>query len=105
MYFGGHGKHNLPPKVINLRDINDDMQTQYIRTATSTFEFKSIVEGTGIVEGVLRYHPFLYDRETYPSDALDPRGMHKSVIYSKPRRCFTANSVCNFVAIWWIARK
>ncbi len=54
---------------INLRDIYDDMQTQYIRTASSTFEFKATVEGMGIVEGVLRYHPFLYDRETFPSDA------------------------------------
>ena len=26
------------------------------------------MEGTGIVEGVLRYHPFLYDKETYPLD-------------------------------------
>ena len=36
---------------------------------TSNFEFKATVEGTGIVEGVLRYHPFLYDKETYPTDA------------------------------------
>ena len=76
MFYGSRGKTDQPPKVINLRDINDDMQTQYIRTGTSTFEFKAIVEGTGIVEGVLRYHPFLYDRETYPSDALDPRGTY-----------------------------
>ncbi len=34
------------------------------------FEFKATVEGTGIVEGVLRYHPFLYDKETYPVDSL-----------------------------------
>ena len=26
------------------------------------------MEGTGIVEGVMRYHPFLYDKETYPLD-------------------------------------
>ena len=44
-------------------------QTQFIHTMTSSFEFKATVEGTGIVEGVLRYHPFLYDKETYPVDA------------------------------------
>ncbi|CAH1772323.1 unnamed protein product, partial [Owenia fusiformis] len=69
MYFKGQSQ----PKVINLRDIDDDMQTQFIKTAASSFEFKAKVEGTGMVEGVLRYHPFLYDKETYPSDANDPR--------------------------------
>ena len=64
------------PKVINLREISDDMPTQFIRTAASTFEFKATVESTGIVEGVLRYHPFLYDHETYPSDSNDLRGRY-----------------------------
>ena len=54
-------------KRIELRDIDDDMQTQYIRTAASVFEFRARAESGGIVEGVLRYHPFLYDRETYPT--------------------------------------
>ena len=54
------------PKRAELRDINDDMQTQYIRTAASVFEFRAKAENGGVVEGVLRYHPFLYDRETYP---------------------------------------
>lgn len=31
------------------------------------FEFRARAESGGIVEGVLRYHPFLYDRETYPT--------------------------------------
>ena len=65
------------PQIINLKDVQDDMQTQYIRTAASTFEFKATIEGTGIVEGVLRYHPFLYDRETFPNDTNDPRGMQR----------------------------
>ena len=69
MYIG-----SKQPRVINLRDIDDDMPTQFIRTAANTFEFKATVEYTGIVEGVLRYHPFLYDHETYPSDANDLRG-------------------------------
>ncbi|XP_074656148.1 structural maintenance of chromosomes flexible hinge domain-containing protein 1-like [Tubulanus polymorphus] len=61
------------PRVVNLREIDDDMQSLYIQTAVSSFEFKATIEGTGVVEGILRYHPFLYERETYPSDALDPR--------------------------------
>ncbi|KAM4611207.1 structural maintenance of chromosomes flexible hinge domain-containing protein 1-like, partial [Discoglossus pictus] len=57
-----------PPKIINLRDIKDDMQTLFINTAADSFEFKALVEGEGLVEGIIRYHPFLYDSETYPDD-------------------------------------
>lgn len=60
------------PKIVNLRDIHDDMQTLYINTASDSFEFKAHVEGDGVVEGVIRYHPFLYDRETYPDDPCFP---------------------------------
>ena len=67
-------KANKEPVSINLRDICHDTQTNFIRSAASTFEFKAIVEGTGVAEGVLRYHPFLYDRETYPMDHHDIRG-------------------------------
>lgn len=58
------------PVTINLKDIDSDLQTRYIRSAASTFEFKATVEGTGIVEGLMRYHPFLYDHETYPRDDI-----------------------------------
>lgn len=63
-------KKNLrSPYVINLRNIKEDMQTLYIRAAASTFEFKAITNPeAGVVEGIIRYHPFLYDRETYPKD-------------------------------------
>ena len=67
-------KANKEPIMVNLRDITDDAQTNFIRSAASTFEFKAIVEGTGVAEGVLRYHPFLYDRETFPLDHSDVRG-------------------------------
>lgn len=60
------------PKIVNLREIQDDMQTLYINTASDSFEFKAHVEGDGVVEGVIRYHPFLYDRETYPDDPCFP---------------------------------
>uniref|UniRef100_A0A8C8GS92 SMC hinge domain-containing protein n=1 Tax=Oncorhynchus tshawytscha TaxID=74940 RepID=A0A8C8GS92_ONCTS len=56
------------PRMVNLREIDNDMQTLYINTSADTFEFKACTDVDGIVEGVLRYHPFLYDRETYPED-------------------------------------
>ncbi|XP_063779624.1 structural maintenance of chromosomes flexible hinge domain-containing protein 1 [Pseudophryne corroboree] len=63
-----------PPKTVNLREITDDMQTLYIKTASDSFEFKALVEGEGVVEGIIRYHPFLFDRETYPDDTyFSPR--------------------------------
>ncbi|XP_060056746.1 structural maintenance of chromosomes flexible hinge domain-containing protein 1 isoform X2 [Erinaceus europaeus] len=60
------------PKIVNLREIQDDMQTLYINTAADSFEFKAHVEADGVVEGVIRYHPFLYDKETYPDDPCFP---------------------------------
>ncbi|KAG8442141.1 hypothetical protein GDO86_011078 [Hymenochirus boettgeri] len=32
----------------------------------------TLVEGEGVVEGIIRYHPFLYDQETYPDDPYSP---------------------------------
>uniref|UniRef100_A0A8C5QBI3 Structural maintenance of chromosomes flexible hinge domain containing 1 n=1 Tax=Leptobrachium leishanense TaxID=445787 RepID=A0A8C5QBI3_9ANUR len=55
-------------KIVNLREIMEDMQTLYINSAAESFEFKALVGGDGVVEGVMRYHPFLYDSETYPED-------------------------------------
>lgn len=61
-------------KVMNLRDIDIDLETQLIRTMASTFEFRATVDGTREVEGVLRYHPFLYDHETFPPEpSMDPK--------------------------------
>ncbi|XP_034285438.1 structural maintenance of chromosomes flexible hinge domain-containing protein 1 isoform X2 [Pantherophis guttatus] len=54
------------PQIVNLREIQDDMQTLYINTAADSFEFKAFVGVDGIVEGIIRYHPFLYDKETHP---------------------------------------
>lgn len=56
------------PRVVNLREIDNDMQSLYINSAADTFEFKAYADADAIVEGVLRYHPFLYDKETYPDD-------------------------------------
>uniref|UniRef100_A0A3P9NMP1 Structural maintenance of chromosomes flexible hinge domain containing 1 n=1 Tax=Poecilia reticulata TaxID=8081 RepID=A0A3P9NMP1_POERE len=56
---------------MNLREVEDDMQTLFINAAKDTFEFRAESPDGGIVEGVLRYHPFLYDRETYPKDSCN----------------------------------
>ncbi|TRY59020.1 hypothetical protein DNTS_012405 [Danionella cerebrum] len=61
-------KPNRIPRLINLRDVNNDMQTLYIRSSVSTFEFKATGPKDLLVEGLVRYHPFLYDQETYPLD-------------------------------------
>ncbi|XP_069476961.1 structural maintenance of chromosomes flexible hinge domain-containing protein 1 isoform X2 [Ambystoma mexicanum] len=60
------------PRIANLREVQDDMQTLYIRTAADSFEFKAMVDGDGVVEGIIRYHPFLYYTETYPDDPCFP---------------------------------
>ncbi|KAJ8376703.1 hypothetical protein SKAU_G00072830 [Synaphobranchus kaupii] len=56
------------PRLVNVREISNDMQTLYINSSVDVFEFKAQVEEEGTVEGILRYHPFLYDKETYPED-------------------------------------
>ncbi|XP_014834254.1 PREDICTED: structural maintenance of chromosomes flexible hinge domain-containing protein 1-like, partial [Poecilia mexicana] len=58
----------LKNKTMNLREVEDDMQTLFINAAKDTFEFRATTPDRGIVEGLLRYHPFLYDKETYPED-------------------------------------
>lgn len=63
-----HIRGHPNPKSVELRTIIDDMQSMFVRTAASTFDFKAYVDGSTAVEGVIRYHPFLYDKETYPSD-------------------------------------
>uniref|UniRef100_A0AAR2JQU3 SMC hinge domain-containing protein n=1 Tax=Pygocentrus nattereri TaxID=42514 RepID=A0AAR2JQU3_PYGNA len=62
------------PRLLNLREIDNDMQTLYINSSVAEFEFKASKGGDARVEGLIRYHPFLYDRETYPEDpyALTP---------------------------------
>ncbi|XP_073343954.1 structural maintenance of chromosomes flexible hinge domain-containing protein 1 [Pagrus major] len=68
-------REKLPrcPRVINIREVEDDMQTLYINTAADTFEFKAEQDG-GTVEGTIRYHPFLYYKETYPKDPSAVQG-------------------------------
>uniref|UniRef100_UPI00358EB05B structural maintenance of chromosomes flexible hinge domain-containing protein 1 n=1 Tax=Myxine glutinosa TaxID=7769 RepID=UPI00358EB05B len=61
----------LKPKQdveLNLRDVSDDMQSLYISTTVDTFEFHVHPDTNSVVEGLVRYHPFLYDSESYPVD-------------------------------------
>lgn len=58
-------------KVANLRDIDSDPETLLIRSTSDVFDFKATVDGTRVVEGQLRYHPFLYDHETFPPEQAD----------------------------------
>ncbi|XP_008394908.1 structural maintenance of chromosomes flexible hinge domain-containing protein 1-like [Poecilia reticulata] len=60
-----------PPKGLrqkNLREVQDDLQTLYINSAVDTFEFKATTSDGGSLDGILRYHPFLYDKETFPQE-------------------------------------
>ncbi|XP_030843190.1 structural maintenance of chromosomes flexible hinge domain-containing protein 1-like [Strongylocentrotus purpuratus] len=81
MYMKGH-----TPQHLNLRDIKDDPQSNFIRFAKDTFEFQVSV-GTGLVEGVLRYHPFLFDKESYPVDpeSAEPKENDVESDYNKEK--------------------
>jgi len=61
---------------MDLREVLNDMQTLYINAAVDTFEFRaSVGPDGGTVEGIIRYHPFLYDKETYPKDPNAAQGI------------------------------
>ncbi|GBF97420.1 hypothetical protein Rsub_09586 [Raphidocelis subcapitata] len=51
-----------------LADVDDDLETRYLRAARATMEFTLSVQGMGVVEGVLWYFPFENDQETVPMD-------------------------------------
>ncbi|CAJ1082502.1 structural maintenance of chromosomes flexible hinge domain-containing protein 1 isoform X3 [Xyrichtys novacula] len=66
------------PRAINLKEVENDMQTLYINSAADTFEFRATIPlDDHPVEGILRYHPFLYDRETYPQNFDIIQASHK----------------------------
>uniref|UniRef100_A0A8C2FGC6 Structural maintenance of chromosomes flexible hinge domain containing 1 n=1 Tax=Cyprinus carpio TaxID=7962 RepID=A0A8C2FGC6_CYPCA len=75
------------PRVMNLREVDDDMQTLYINSSFSTFEFKATGARDSLVEGLIRYHPFLYDQETYPMDpyALEDEDEECVILNSEAR--------------------
>ncbi|XP_076146562.1 structural maintenance of chromosomes flexible hinge domain-containing protein 1 isoform X2 [Alosa pseudoharengus] len=61
-------KSGKQSRRVNLREVDNDMQTLYINSTSASFEFRAQAHGEATVEGLIRYHPFLYDRETYPQD-------------------------------------
>lgn len=63
------------PRVLKLREVDNDMQTLYVNSSASTFEFKATGAKDSLVEGIIRYHPFLFDRETYPLDPYTASGV------------------------------
>ncbi|ROL42214.1 Structural maintenance of chromosomes flexible hinge domain-containing protein 1 [Anabarilius grahami] len=77
------------PVVVNLRDVDNDMQTLYVSSSASTFEFKAIGARDSLVEGLIRYHPFLYDRETYP---VDPYAASAGPLEDEDEDCVVLNS-------------
>lgn len=62
---------------MKLREVDNDMETLFINAAADTFEFNvSTEQNGGTVEGVIRYHPFLFYKETYPKDPSGEQGIH-----------------------------
>ena len=50
-----------------LGKIEQDLETKYIRSSMDSFEYMFVgSDKVSKCEGVIRYHPFLYDRETKP---------------------------------------
>ncbi|XP_051755172.1 structural maintenance of chromosomes flexible hinge domain-containing protein 1 [Ctenopharyngodon idella] len=76
------------PRVVNLRDVDNDMQTLYVNSSASTFEFKATGTRDSLVEGLIRYHPFLYDRETYP---VDPYAASAGPLEDEDEDCVVLN--------------
>ena len=100
------------------------MQSLYINLGVNTFEFKASIDGA-VAEGLIRYvvffiyiivilpkltefvlyhvsyryHPFLYDCETFPSDKNDPRGKN-SRIYVNDRKCHVTDDYIFFLVFY-----
>ena len=52
----------------NLRDVDTDLETQYLRNMRQEMRFRVDVPDRGTVEGMLWYFPFQYDHETLPDE-------------------------------------
>uniref|UniRef100_A0A671K946 Structural maintenance of chromosomes flexible hinge domain-containing protein 1-like n=1 Tax=Sinocyclocheilus anshuiensis TaxID=1608454 RepID=A0A671K946_9TELE len=79
------------PRMMNLREVDNDMQTLYINSSFSTFEFKATGARDSFVEGLIRYHPFLYDQETYPVDPY-ALGIVNHKLADEDEECVILNS-------------
>ncbi|GLI61005.1 hypothetical protein VaNZ11_003267, partial [Volvox africanus] len=52
----------------DLAEVDDDLESRYVRSAKAKMEFELDVPGKGIVEGVLWYFPFTDGAETVPRE-------------------------------------
>ncbi|GIL94923.1 hypothetical protein Vretimale_1033 [Volvox reticuliferus] len=52
----------------DLAEVDDDLESRYVRSAKAKMEFELDVPGKGIVEGVLWYFPFMDGAETVPRE-------------------------------------
>lgn len=60
----------------NLKEVNLDLETQYLRAQRAEFRFTLAVPSRGNVEGVIFYFPYSMDTETVPDDSgLDKAAM------------------------------
>jgi hypothetical protein len=50
----------------DLREIDTDYETLLVRRAKSIFEFDIDRPNQSPIEGIIRYHPYVHDRETLP---------------------------------------
>ena len=53
----------------NLKEVNLDLETQYLRAQRAEFRFTLAVPSRGNVEGVVFYYPYSMDTETVPDDS------------------------------------
>ncbi|KXZ46758.1 hypothetical protein GPECTOR_41g723 [Gonium pectorale] len=51
-----------------LMDVDDDLESRYVRAAKAKLEFALEVPGKGTVEGILWYFPYVNGAETIPRD-------------------------------------
>ena len=61
--------YSLRPNYSVLFDkINDDFESLLVRSAVDCFKFEILhsIKSELIIEGIIRYHPYLYERETLP---------------------------------------
>ena len=60
----------------DLRDVTNDLETRYLTAKKSEYPFRLTVQDgdgqRGVVDGVLWYFPFEYDRETMPDETDAP---------------------------------
>lgn len=59
---------------VEMGEIDDDYESRHVRSAVDSFDFTVTCEDEATVEGILRYHPFLYDKETFPTPTDDTDG-------------------------------